>query len=514
MSIFSWPAKTAQVEIAVPYNPDTGIIEIYAPAGTLIRAISAGTITSISSDQLHLAAFPYNVIYMGLQTIRVKPGATVNAGDVIAESGSPETIKLIIYQTIDPTDLFDRTPPVEEPDEPDTETVYLKPTESGLRVREAPINGKPIGNLSLNEVVTSLEPAAETKAKVGQNNEWIHIRRRNGVEGYTAAWFLKLAKKPPEPTFGGSLTGLNLDIFHHLGAPDPKDMQGVGWVRLKFNMSLNPDKPQGDPARYGNTDLNATYNRYRPYIEKYAQAGMHVLLVLTHQLYGEGAGFNWQQMDPGKWAQLTSKYADYAGQVAQRFAGSGFISAYQIWNEQDTHEGRAAVAMPPTEYGKLLTATIRAIRQADPTVPIITGGHTSGPDAGSAYARKTLAAMPEDVRPDGIAIHPYGRGVRGHRFSNWGGLDEELDKYSVVMPDKPLWITEWGVLDQQGRTEVIPDVADYAAGFVDICKNQYAGQVITAIWYAWADSMDNGFGLVDQNGKPKAILHEKFRNLG
>jgi hypothetical protein len=121
--------------------------------------------------------------------------------------------------------------------------------------------------------------------------------------------------------------------------------------------------------------------------------------------------------------------------------------------------------------------------------------------------------MPADVRPDGIASHPYGRGVSGHKFSNFGPLDEEIRKYSAIMPGKPIWFTEWGVLDRQGDNSVVGDVTSYATGFINIIKSQYASQVAAAIWYAWADGMDNGYGLVAANDQPKNPLYQMFLTL-
>ncbi len=524
--LFSWPAETEEVHITLPYNPITGSLSIHAPQGTSIRAVARGTIAAISSTHLQLIAEPFLITYDGLQNISVKPGANVESGDVIAQSGSPKSITLLIRQTIDPTSLLDTTPPVKPqrrikakpqpaPATPGPEDgkVYVKATTEAVRVREQPVDGKPVGQLKLDEPVESLESPAETQAKIGVQGQWLKIRRWDGLVGYVAAWFVQMTD-PPQFKITGSLTGMNLDIYHPLGAPDPQQMSGIGWARLKFNVSLNPDYPQGDPRRYGNTDIEAAYKRYLPYVEKYHKAGMKILMVFTHQLYGEGAGFNWGQMDGGKWGQLTTRYSDFARQVAQKFAGTGMINVYQVWNEQDTKEGRAAVAVPPSEYGKMLTETIHAIRSADPKPFIITGGHTSGPDAGSQYASQTLAAMPADVRPDGIAFHPYGRGKAGHKFSNWGPLEEEVRKYAGVMPGKPLWITEWGVLDHQGRGDAIPDVTDYASSFMDLCKQDFTGKIAAAMWYAWADSMDNGFGLVDHSGRVKTLLYEKFCTLG
>jgi hypothetical protein len=161
----------------------------------------------------------------------------------------------------------------------------------------------------------------------------------------------------------------------------------------------------------------------------------------------------------------------------------------------------------------MLAQTIRAIRQVDRTTPIITGGHCTGPDSAGKYARDTLANMPADVRPDGIASHPYGRGVKGNPFSNFGGLDEEIRKTSTILPGKPIWITEWGVLDRQNDGGIAGQVADYATGFMGTIKSQFPTQVAAAIWYAWSDGMDNGYGIVDSSDKPKSALYDRFVKL-
>ncbi len=528
-----WPT-TGEHRITIPYDSATGSLDVYAPPGTPIVAVMAGNIAVTADNRLQITSEQMIVTYSGLQNIHVQPGQTVNNGDVIAESGSAESIQLMVYQNVDPTNLFEKivTPATVSPEQPTVTTplaaadsVYLTPTRDGLRVREQPVDGNPIGQLKLGEVVASLEGAADTRNKVGVDGEWLHIRRYDGTTAYTAAWFLQLSDQTavaaaPDVTpvatavaapTTDSLLGMNLDIYHPQGHPSPDAMQGIGWVRIKFNVSFNPDN-----GSYGNQDIEAAYNRYRPFIQQYVNAGMKVLMVFTHQLYGEGAGFNWTQMDSGRWRQLGPTYANFARQVAAKFNGSGLVHCYQIWNEQDTkpEHARAAVPIPAADYGYLLTETIRAIRTADQTTPIITGGHTTGPSRGSQYAKSTLAAMPPDIRPDGIALHPYGRGVLGHRFSNWGPLSDSIKQYSAVLPDVPIWITEWGVLDHQGRTDVIDDVTDYAAGFMNIIKNEYPRKVAAAIWYAWADGMDNGFGLVDANGQPKSRFNDKWRTLG
>lgn len=509
----TWPLAGA-VAASTAYDPQNNSFDLTVPPGTPIRAVMGGSVPVAQASELTITAPGVIVTYSGLQTISVQAGQQTAAGAVIGAAGPDGRVRLRVYQPIDPTTLFEKPAPptaVSTVSAPADQPVYLTPTLEGLRIREAPVDGKPLGQLKLDERVESLEPVEITKNKVGVEGQWLRIRRADGTEAYTAAWLLKVSAPPVFSPPSASLLGMNLDIFHPQGQPDPALMQGIGWVRLKFNVSFNPDN-----RTYGNRDIEAAYRRYRPVMERYAQAGMKILMVFTHQLYGEGAGFNWTQMDSGRWRQLVPTYAEFARQVAARFSGSGLVHCYQIWNEQDTRpeHARAAVPVPANDYGYMLTETIRAIRQADQTTPIITGGHTTGPGPGSAYARATLNAMPPDIRPDGIAFHPYGRGVKGHRFSNWGPLSEEIEAYGSVLPGRPLWITEWGVLDHQGRADVIPDVSDYASGFMNILKKDYPGRVAAAIWYAWADSMDNGFGLVDASGKPKPTFYEKCRTLG
>jgi|GEM_PF-1321440 len=71
------------------------------------------------------------------------------------------------------------------------QNVFLKCTNGGLRLRETPSTGKPVGALALNERVQSLESEDETREKVGKIGQWLKVRRlSDNTEGYTAAWFL------------------------------------------------------------------------------------------------------------------------------------------------------------------------------------------------------------------------------------------------------------------------------------------------------------------------------------
>jgi hypothetical protein len=268
-------------------------------------------------------------------------------------------------------------------------------------------------------------------------------------------------------------------------------------------------------------------------------AGIKVLMVFTHQLYGEAArkpdggfkyNFTGMYGEPKAWEEFIPIYADFAKRSAKLFAGTGLVHAYQIWNEQDTapENARAAVPIKALDYGRMLGETIRAIREVDKTTPIITGGHVGGPVSGKVYAEAAINEMkklfPHVPLPDGIACHSYGRaGVLDEKaktfgYGRFGMIDDDVVAYSQVIPGKPIWITEWGVLDQS-RPEHDPriapadEVTEYAVNFINRLKERFPGKVTATMWYAWAHYMDNGYGMVDGNGSPNGKLLEKFAKL-
>jgi hypothetical protein len=79
--------------------------------------------------------------------------------------------------------------------------------------------------------------------------------------------------------------------------------------------------------------------------------------------------------------------------------------------------------------------------------------------------------------------------------------------YSQII-DAPVWITEWGVLDVPN--EPPERMAKYATAFLRELKTYFTDKVAAAVWYAWADTMHNGYGLVDKNDKVKQPLYSEF----
>jgi hypothetical protein len=514
--ILDWPSEARPARITRAFNHDLNGkknegIDVYAPKGTPIHAGAAGTVATVVRQQTALgygqyvqiasnvSGVNYLTTYAFLQNIKVQMGSIVKAGNIIAEAGGDQTIKVVVQQPGGGLSGY-HLPDVVDP----TIMIYwqgirLRTTATTLRIRERPgTSFAIIGGLKPFDRIETLEPHGRTLLKVEQPDQWIKIRSPQGIEGYAAAEYLIADER--EGFKALNMTGMNLDILHPLGGPGADRMKGIGWVRFAYNVSMGR----------GSTDLDAAFRKYAPFIEVYARAGFNIILVMTHQTFGEGQGYVWDKMDTAQWRAFTAKYADVLRRIAGQYANRNWNIVYQIWNEQDTPPAiaHAAVPIPYADYAYLLAESIKAIRAVDGKSPIITGGHVGGPGNGANYARATINAMPASIRPDAIAVHSYGRGPVGSKYSPFGSIDEDVDAYSKIMPGAQIIITEWGVLDFPNDPP--SQVADYAIGFISRLKNLYSGKVAGALWYAWADSMHNGYGLVDTRDNPKQPLYDRF----
>jgi len=86
----------------------------------------------------------------------------------------------------------------------DTFKVYG--TADGLAFRASPsIGGDLIDRLPLYTELTSLEPNAQ--GKIGVVNEWLHVQKPGGEQGYVAAWYLAKSKEDEEEKASAPKTG-------------------------------------------------------------------------------------------------------------------------------------------------------------------------------------------------------------------------------------------------------------------------------------------------------------------
>ena len=76
---------------------------------------------------------------------------------------------------------------------PGLKVEVLSPEARYLNVRPIPSTELPaIGRVAHGAVLDSLEPNEDTRAKVGEDGQWLHVRTPSGLEGYVAAWYVCL----------------------------------------------------------------------------------------------------------------------------------------------------------------------------------------------------------------------------------------------------------------------------------------------------------------------------------
>lgn len=528
----AWPCDGRPARILTPFSapvpnvtggstrPNEGII-LHAPNGAAIRAAAPGTVQLIAQDgafgwgsyvvvaTAHTVTtgrtITYQTFYTNLQGIGVRVGQAITPGTPLGVAVGP-VARLIVAQAGVSTPGYtvpgaiDPSPLLYWPE------LRLRTTVDGLRLREkAGTQFRAIGQLYVGDLLEPLEPTGRTLEKLGDDDSWVRLRTPLNLTGFAAAWLLTGTAAPP--LTGVDIKGMNLDLLHPLGAPAAERLRGIAWLRFPYKATVSQ----------GFGGLESAHAFYESRMRRYSEAGHRLIVILTHQTFGEGAGYNWETMyqaDRGRWTEYITRFAETAKQIARRYAGTGLVTAYQIWNEQDTPPGGAVAAVPmlSADYARLFAETARAIRSVDPTAQVITGGHISGPAAGAAYARAVVSQLPPDALPDGIACHSYGRGAptSAPDYTSFGSIAEEINAYERVLTGVPVWVTEWGVLDRPN--DPAEPISRYAREFIQFVRGTLRRKTVTACWYAFADTMHNGYGLVDQNNAAKFPLYNEYMN--
>lgn len=371
---------------------------------------------------------------------------------------------------------------------------YVTPNSGvAVNIRSEPNTESDILGVAVHEDTLHVVNISETQ-NIGVIDKWIRVYYKGQI-AYIAAWLVEGCN---QQCLENAPLGVNLDFLNINGKPDVNRLGNIEYVRLNYNVSMG----------VGSQDIKFSFETYSPYIRELKDSGYKIIMVFTHQFYGEGAGYVWTQMDTNKWAQVSSVFSHMLYEVAKQYGD--LIDVWQIWNEQDAHIGAvASVPIPPRDYARILQESVASIKLVNSEYIVITGGHNSGVPAGVDYIKNVLSYITNDaLKPDGIAFHPYGRGVNlSLPYAPFGSIGESINAYYAVL-DKPVWITEWGVLDRQSDNP--ENIYDYASSVVEYINFRFNSKVAALVWYAWSDSMHNGYGLTDMNDKPKSILFNLF----
>ncbi|MBJ7470137.1 MAG: beta-galactosidase [Solirubrobacteraceae bacterium] len=194
-----------------------------------------------------------------------------------------------------------------------------------------------------------------------------------------------------------------------------------------------------------------------------------------------------------------ARFAKYAAKLVQRYGTTGTfwaenptvtkrpITEWQIWNEPN---------LPPywggkpdaKAYAKLLTVTAAAVRKADPSARVLTGGM---PESKIGVPLKTfvrqLAKAAGPGSYDVLAVHPYAKTAAGVIAGA-----EAAQKAATINGKKPaIWITECGwatgrlgsdfTVSEKKQAELIAELVRLSAAKADALNLQ------GVVYYAWRD---------------------------
>jgi len=213
-----------------------------------------------------------------------------------------------------------------------------------------------------------------------------------------------------------------------------------------------------------------------------------------------------------------AEFAAWARAVAARFGPEG-VAYFEIWNEPNV----ADFWQPepdPAAYTADLIAAYAAIKAADPTAVVLSGGLAPADNDGTDYDPRTFL---EDMYADGakgsfdaLGFHPYSYPDSPDTETSWSGWsmmsDTSPSLRSIMAANgdsaKKIWITEYGAPTSG------PNSVGETGQSTDLV--QAISQVRTLDWigsfyiYTWSDvsgqpADQNGFGLLtDENTQKPA----------
>jgi hypothetical protein len=313
-----------------------------------------------------------------------------------------------------------------------------------------------------------------------------------------------LDKLPTKPT-GHIDCGINIHPLYGHGWPNvPPELAKVEWVRFPYTAS---------PARF--PSLDAAFQFFDPAIRAYKNLGTKTILVLTHETYGEAAGYTWNQMSSQRWQEFTNGFVAVVEKIVRHYGNQ--VDAYEIWNEGDAEIGNpAAVHFPPRDFAPLLDRVSKTIRQHAPSAKIILGGLMSGPSTSARYVSEVKAALGGRLPVDAIGVHPYGKGAPTDKsiFARFGSIRDDITAMVNVAPNIPLWLTEVGATGTHDP-QYQDDAAQYMTLLFNYLRANWAKQAPVVIWFALSDAMHleqkvNGLFTVD--GQKKPFVYDAFFN--
>ena len=201
-------------------------------------------------------------------------------------------------------------------------------------------------------------------------------------------------------------------------------------------------------------------------------------------------------------------YGRFVGAAAARYGANspfdrlrGSITSWQIWNEPN-HQEFSRPRPDLDRYTAMLKSAFVAVKAADPTATVITGGTAPAPDApdGTDYSPETwlrgLYARGAHGYFDAVGHHPYMFPTNPLEAHTWNAFTQTQYLYDVMVANgdanKKVWGTEMGAptgTDPEALTEAQQAqwVHDYFLGW----NTTFRGFTGPMIWFRLRDTGAN-----------------------
>jgi polysaccharide biosynthesis protein PslG len=239
------------------------------------------------------------------------------------------------------------------------------------------------------------------------------------------------------------------------------------------------------------------------------------------------ASYNSATKKPFPQPASSVQYAAWAADVATRYAPKG-VKDFEIWNEPNIV--RFWQPKPnPAAYTADLVAAYAAIKAADPSAFIISGGLAPADTNGTNYSPISfLRAMYSNGAKgnfDALGYHPYSFPVPPDKYESWSAWSQMASTNSSIKSimakngdsNKPIWITEFGA-PSTGPSGIgaTAQRIELSQAFAAVKKTNWIGALYI---YTWRDtstgpSGDNGFGLLTAGNSPKPAYYTVASAIG
>jgi polysaccharide biosynthesis protein PslG len=224
---------------------------------------------------------------------------------------------------------------------------------------------------------------------------------------------------------------------------DSLEAVGAGWIRMDINWAVIQRE---GPRSYDWAPFDRLVHAAR-------RRGIRVLgtLVFT-PAWARASGLP-AEAPPTK----TADFARFAVRAATHFSAEG-VHAYEIWNEPNI-ANFWATGPDPARYTQLLKQAYAAIKRADRSAVVVSGGLSPWSVYGAADANhmnpltflERMYANGARRSMDAVGWHPYSfpYGLGFYSWSAWSMMNATSPSARSIMKangdgKKKIWATEWG----------------------------------------------------------------------